>query len=378
MNSGERPHIFLVLMSGGVDSAVAAYLLKKQGHEVAGVTMKLFNAKAGKGGCCGSPGDACQAKECARLIGISHRMIDVSEVFKLGVIDAFAKTYLDGKTPNPCVECNRVIKFGRMLDLADAWGFDAVATGHYARISPCPLPSRERVGVRGSLKATKKFLSRSLGLFCAKDKEKDQSYFLYMLNEKQLQRILFPVGGLKKTEVRKIAAQAGLPVAQKPESQDICFADSPAAGGYRALFKKQAGVGPIVRHKDGKILGRHDGYFKFTIGQRCGLGIAAGKPIYVTGIDPETKMVIVGDNQDLMKNEIYVTDLSLVNRTDPLPKNVEVKIRYKSPPATAALEILPDGNSCRVKFYEPQRAPAPGQFAVFYDKERVLGGGKIL
>lgn len=339
------------MMSGGVDSSVTAYLLKQAGHDVTGVTMKFYEAGQEGPGCCGGSRDAGIAKESARFLGIPHRTLDEVAEFKAGVIDLFTQAYQSGETPNPCMECNRTMKFGRILGLAKSWGFDAVATGHYARI--------EKTG-------------DGLGLFKAKDAKKDQSYFLYMLQEAQLKKIIFPLAGLEKSEVRKIASEAGLPTANKPESQDICFVGA-VGGDYRNLIGGSA-PGPIIQEGTGRVLGTHAGFARYTIGQREGLGVSVGHPLYVTSIDPQSAAVKVGELKDLEKTHIELKEMSWVNPVS-LPRKAEVKIRYRFPQVPCSIETSGDG--CRVVFESPQRAPSPGQFAVIYDGERVLGGGKI-
>ncbi|MBI4370425.1 MAG: tRNA-specific 2-thiouridylase [Elusimicrobia bacterium] len=377
----------LALMSGGVDSSVAAYLLKREGHEVVGMTMKLFDVTKEGPGCCGSPRDVYDAKEVASAIDIAHYMMDESDQFRRVVIEKFKSSYRDGETPNPCIECNRSVKFGHALKLAEAWGFDAVATGHYARIRREKVPSSKfqvpsfsqenffEPATRNPQPAT---LDR-VGLFRAADRQKDQSYFLYMLNENQLANILFPLGELEKSEVRRLAEEASIPTAAKPESQEICFVGATAAGDYRNLFRQENKEGPIVEASTGRILGRHEGYTHFTTGQRSGLGIAVGHPMYVTGVEPATATVYVGSNDQLLKRQVLVREVSWVNSHLAHRREfaAHVKIRSKSPPASARLVVLGRQDSCLVSFDEPQRAPTPGQFAVFYDGERVLGGGKI-
>ncbi len=341
----------LALMSGGVDSSVTAHLLKKEGHEVVGLTLKLFELATEGPGCCGSPRDVYDAKECARIIGIPHYTLDEVDEFKKKVIDQFKEAYLKGETPNPCVECNRSMKFGKILDLAKAWGFDAVATGHYAKIE------------KGSV------------LLKAKDQHKDQSYFLYMLKGEQLPSIMFPIGDMTKDEVRAVAEAIELPTAKKPDSQDICFVGA-LGGDYRKLVGAGDDSGELVDAATGSVLGRHSGYFNFTVGQREGLGISLNKPAYVTKIDPQTKKVHIGDNEDLMKTNIQVGEVSWVHPLKESAIEAQVKIRYRSSAARAKIQVV-NNETCSVVFDEPQRAPTPGQFAVFYDGEVVLGGGKI-
>ncbi|MFC1521452.1 tRNA 2-thiouridine(34) synthase MnmA [Elusimicrobiota bacterium] len=348
----------LVMMSGGVDSSVAAFLLKKQGFDVTGVTLNLFSeneSAANKVLCCGSDAGALDAKACARIMGISHHVLNEQETFKKYVINKFKDSYLAGETPNPCIECNRHVKFGKILEMAKAFGCDAVATGHYARI--------EDTDGRKSL-------------FKGKDPKKDQSYFLYMLTEVQLAGIMFPLGDLTKDKVRSIAGNIGLPVVHKPESQDVCFVK---AGDYRELFNKSAKEGNIIEKSTGRVLGRHGGFHNYTIGQREGLGVAVGEPLYVANIDTMTNTLYVGKLKEVMALEIRVSDLSWVHPSliPQFPGLIEVKVRYRSPAALANIELI-DENTCRVIFKEPQFAPTPGQFAVFYNRDEVLGGGKII
>lgn len=358
----------LAMMSGGVDSSVAAYLLRKQGHEVYGLTLRLFDppqavpAAGAAPSCCGSRKDACAAQDCCILIGIEHRVMQESKDFKVTVIDAFRQAYLNGETPNPCVECNRFMKFGKILAWAKEQGFDAVATGHYAQIWP-----------QGAGK------NNPLGLFKAKDNNKDQSYFLYMLKQEQLASILFPVGHLTKDEVRSVAREAGLPTADKPESQDICFVGA-VGGDYRELLKEAQSRGSIVEEATGRVLGAHQGYFNFTVGQREGLGLSSGRPLYVTKIDATANVVYVGPDEALLAQCMTVGEICWVAAKKPqdFPLSTSIKIRYRAPAVPACLELIDeDSAQGRVIFASAQRAPTPGQFAVFYQGDQVLGGGKI-
>ncbi|MBI4062666.1 MAG: tRNA 2-thiouridine(34) synthase MnmA, partial [Elusimicrobia bacterium] len=323
----------LAMMSGGVDSSVTAHLLKKEGHEVVGLTLRLFEVSKEGGNCCGSPRDIYDAKECARLIGIPHYSLDESGEFKQQVIESFKRSYLMGETPNPCVECNRSMKFGHILELAKTWGFDAVATGHYAKI--------KKMLDAGCWMLDEK--KARLGLYKAKDKQKDQSYFLYMLKESQLKNILFPLGDLEKTEVRKIADGIGLPTAQKPDSQEICFVGALAGGDYRKLLGDQNGHGPIIQKSSGRVLAQHEGYYRYTVGQREGLGVAVGRPLYVTEINPASRTVYVDFEEELYKKEIAVGEIYWVNNEDSGEAQIraQVKIRYKSPGVMAT--IYPKG-----------------------------------
>ncbi|MEK6544071.1 MAG: tRNA 2-thiouridine(34) synthase MnmA [Elusimicrobiota bacterium] len=356
----------LVMMSGGVDSSVAAYLLKQQGHDVTGVTMRLFDPKdllepaspgLGPAGpsCCGGKKDACLAQDCAMLLGIKHEILDEKQRFREDIIDAFKGAYMAGETPNPCVDCNRFLKFGTILVWAQERGVDAVATGHYAKVAAS---------------------GPDTGLFKAKDAKKDQSYFLYMLDERQLPRVMFPLGDMTKEEVRALAAQVGLPTAAKPESQDICFVGA-LGGDYRTMLGP-ALEGPIVERTTGKVLGRHTGHFNYTIGQREGLGIAVGEPLYVTSVDAAKNTVFVGKDGDLVRTEVSLRDVTWTSRRHCEMTVVEagVKIRYRSPEVAATIHTA-QARRARVVFTAAVRAPAPGQSAVFYDGDRVLGGGII-
>lgn len=347
-------------MSGGVDSSVAAALLKREGHDVTGITMKIWpggdaSAKAKHHGCYG-PGDAEDIADAARVaetIGIRHCVIDLSQEYRHEVLDFFCEQYLAGRTPNPCVRCNQQIKFGTLLQKTRESGidFDHFATGHYARVEDDKEASR--------------YLLRK-----GKDLKKDQSYFLVSLSQEQLRQAMFPLGNFTKDQVRKMAADLGLDVAEKPESQDF------AEGGHISLFATPAAPGPIVDTK-GNVLGKHRGIPYYTVGQRKGLGISSETPLYVVAIDAGKNAVIVGERSEVFASEFTVSDvnwISVVGMNQPF--TAMVRIRYRHVEAEALITPL-DNGSARVRFKEPQLAITPGQTAVFYNGDLVVGGGSI-
>jgi len=336
----------VVAMSGGVDSSVAAFLLKKQGFDVIGLTMRLSSAPSGDAG------------RAARRLGIPHRVVDYRRESERDVIKYFCSEYLKGRTANPCVVCNRKIKFGKLLEKAKALGADFLATGHYARL--------------GRDSASGRYFIRE-----AADRSKDQSYFLFDLGQRQLRSLLFPLGDIEKAEVKKIAKAAGLKtVHDKPESQDICFI---RGKGYREFIRGRArGIRPgKVVDTGGKYLGMHKGIAFYTIGQREGLGIAAGRPIYVVKLDPRRNEVIVGDAGEVKGRELTADNVRWMSKAGlSKPVRAQAKIRYNHP--KSACRVMPLSAS-RVKavFDEPQHAITPGQALVVYDGEKVLGGGWI-
>ncbi len=352
----------LVAMSGGVDSAVAAALLRDAGHRVTSAFLRTGvepaeAAKHGRQGCCGID-DAADAARVAGLLDIPFYSLDFAADFD-GLIDDFAAEYSRGRTPNPCIACNRDLKFGRLLRFASAIGADVVATGHYARV--------EEHGGRMALRIPS-------------DRRKDQTYVLFPLSQEQLRRTVFPLGGLTKSEVRALAAERGLPVSEKPESMEICFVPG---GDYRAVLAERAPEalepGDLVDSQSGERLGRHAGVGSVTIGQRRGLGIATPEPRYVTRIDPETRRVFVGPADDLETSRVHVSGWNPVAAAMPGPGDElvgSVRIRRNHDPASARL--VRDGDGLLVEFEQPVRAPAPGQALVLYDDHGyVLGGGWI-
>jgi tRNA-specific 2-thiouridylase len=341
----------VVAMSGGVDSSVTAGLLVEQGYEVQGVSLRMWEGELGPRVCSDHRG----AKEIAALLGIRHTLLDRREQFVDSVVKPFAQDYLHGRTPNPCVTCNRGFKFGTLLRWAREQGADCVATGHYARVM------RDDSALHASL-------------FRGADRGKDQSYFLFSLSQEQLAHALFPLGEMHKTEVRERARQLGLPVAERPESQDICFGD------YRSLVESYAEESDIsggdVIDRSGNVLGQHGGVHRVTVGQRRGLGISAAEPLYVVAIDSETKQVVVGKKEELSCAGMTVQSASWIESLDESAIEAEVQIRYRSPAIPCV--IRPDSHgACEVEFKHAFPAVTPGQAAVFYRGEQVLGGGWI-
>jgi tRNA-specific 2-thiouridylase len=340
----------LIAMSGGVDSSVAALLLMEAGHDLIGVTMCLgMDEGTGQAhaACCG-PDTAADAKRVAEHLSIPHYVLDFSSELREKVVDRFVDEYRSGRTPNPCVDCNRHLKFDTLLSRARAFGMDKLATGHYARIE-------EREGDH---------LLMSI---------KDQTYFLAGIGREALGSILFPLSSLTKQEVRKIAQDARLPVAEKPESQDICFVPNGDYGGFIERRIGAAVPGPIV-DTDGRVLGTHRGIPYYTVGQRAGLGITAKRPLYVARIEAEENTIVVGPREALSGSGLVCSD---VNRlVDEIPERLTVKIRYTKKDAHARV-VSDDSTAITVVFDEPQEAITPGQAAVFYEGDVVLGGGTI-
>jgi tRNA-uridine 2-sulfurtransferase len=355
-------------MSGGVDSAVAAALLKKQGYDVIGATMHIwFDSQQGpcddERGCCGY-GAIDDARRVAHRLGIPHYAFCFREEFDKAVIADFCDEYGRGRTPNPCIRCNKHLKFDILLKKAKGLGADLLATGHYA--------IRQPLTANRSPHAIPRFL-----LMRPKDRAKDQTYFLYFLKQRQLAHILFPLGEMTKPEVRKYARELGLTVADKKESQEVCFAPR---GTYPEFLKSRfpalARPGPIL-NTSGKVIGRHEGIIHYTIGQRRRIGIARATPYYVIAIDPTHNSITVGDKSDVCGSELRVTDLSLVNGTRlKEPIRAGVQIRYRSEAAPALIAPL-DAKTARITLDTPQWAITPGQAAVFYDGDNVIGGGTI-
>jgi len=346
----------VVAMSGGVDSSLAAALLKDAGYEVIGVTMQLWPAQTlewdGFSGCCGLEAIVA-AKQVAYELGIPHYVINLRDIFAQRVIANFYQEYSQGRTPNPCIRCNQYIKFDALLQRAKGLDAHFLATGHYARIEHSP---------------------NGYSLLKAIDTTKDQSYFLYTLGQKQLQHLLFPLGNLSKVEVRRLAAEQGLPTANRQDSQDICFIPD---NDYRSFIAKYipSKAGDIV-DTEGKVLGRHTGLAQYTVGQRQGLGLASNERLYVLKFDVANNRLVVGSEDQLLNNRLSATNLSWVSGKAPRePINITAKIRYKSPETAAELSIR-DGRA-EVQFVKPQRAITPGQAVVFYQGDAVLGGGTI-
>jgi tRNA-uridine 2-sulfurtransferase len=356
----------LVAMSGGVDSSVAAALLKEQGHNVIGVTMKTFCYSEAESEAVNGPGKTCcgldgilDAKRVADRLGIPHYVFDVEREFTRDVIDDFVAEYAAGRTPNPCVRCNGNTKFRDLLRRGRMLGCDAIATGHYARMATDDAGNA--VLLRGV------------------DEKKDQSYFLWSLPPEMLPQLMFPLGELTKPEVREIARQLGLSTAEKPESMEICFVPD---GDYARFLGKKLGAdhaalapGALVT-AGGEVLGQHDGYARFTVGQRRGFGGGRSLPLYVIGTRPATREVVVGTSQELMRGDVAIGELNWL-AAPPTPGDaVRVQMRHRAPAVDARVETVADG-VVRLALDQPQRAVTPGQSAVLFAGDVVLGGGRI-
>lgn len=349
-------------MSGGVDSSVTAALLKEEGYEVIGATMQVWpsNELADEadrfGGCCGLDA-VSDAKRVARKLGIPHYVMDFRDVFAEKVISNFCREYSLGRTPNPCIRCNEYIKFDALLRRAKELDADFVATGHYARIE------RDEASGRYLLKK-------------GVDRRKDQSYVLYVMTQDQLGHVLTPLGGYTKEQVRWIARELGLPVADKAESQEICFIPD---GDYTRFVKEYmpqaAKPGPVL-DREGTIMGEHRGILFYTIGQRKGLGLSAGEPLYVVDIDRERNAVIVGTKGEVYGDELIASGLNWIS-IEPPPLELKAKIRYRHREADAVITPLLTKDRAHVKFKQPQMAITPGQAIVFYHRDTVVGGGTI-
>src|SRR5438128_1896828 len=355
----------LLGMSGGVDSSVAGYLLREQGYDVVGVTMKVWPQDCisrAEDKCCG-PQAVADARNVAHSLGFPHYVVDEAEQFEQLVINYFANEYQAGRTPNPCVMCNEKLKFGNLWQKAEALGCDYIATGHYAIIEH----RKDRVTGDDRMVLRK-----------GADPKKDQSYFLFSLRQRQLRRALTPLGGMSKPEIREIAHSLGLKVADKVDSQEICFVPG---NDYKAFLRSHLGESEFHRGEiydvAGNFLGEHNGIEMFTIGQRKGLPGGSPRPRYVIDLDPATSSVIVGDAADLVCEKFEVNNVNWLESAPLLDsREISVKIRYAHPGADATLFPGENGTT-RIHLHEPQRAVTPGQAAVFYDGDRVLGGGWI-
>jgi tRNA-uridine 2-sulfurtransferase len=341
----------VVAMSGGVDSSVAAALLVRRGFEVIGITMcfNLPDAQSDRAACCG-PTAIADARHVAQVLGIPHYVLPFGDALRQMVIDDFIRQYEAGRTPNPCIRCNQFVKFDALLKMARASGGRFLATGHYARIGPGAILKK------------------------ARDKNKDQSYFLYRLNREQLEQTLFPLGERTKTEVRALAQRFGLPVAQKKESQEICFVPQQYTDFLKAHKANCFTPGPIV-DTSGKVLGEHPGIGHFTIGQRQGLRIAFEHPLYVIAIESDKNTVVVGPREGTLKRSCIVEEVVYGGPTPVAAFRCRVRIRHRHHEEKAT--VTPQGQTATVLFDSPQSAITPGQSAVFYRRDTVLGGGII-
>jgi tRNA-specific 2-thiouridylase len=368
----------VLAMSGGVDSSVAAHLLTQAGHEVIGVFMRhghqspvacgeaasaagdvstelpIINRLDHKQGCC-TAADAADARRVADRMGIPFYALNLDAEFGQ-IIDYFVDEYTAGRTPNPCVQCNNWIKFGKLFDYADSVGAEFVATGHYARLEPT--------------------FSGTPALLRGVDAGKDQSYVLFGIKKEYLSRMLLPVGEFEKPKIRRLAGELGLNVAEKKDSQEICFVTQ---GHYSEFIRAQRGGGDTSGEfvlTDGTVVGTHEGIEGFTVGQRKGLGIALGEPKFVVRIEPHTNRVVLGDREELARESLTASGTNWLVPAEDIPRECQVQIRYNTAPVAASVELLP-GKQLAVKFAKPQYGVAPGQAVVCYDGERTLGGGWI-
>jgi len=361
-----------VAMSGGVDSSTVAALLVRQGHKIVGMTMQLWNQRrlpelvpenAGHGRCC-SLDDVYDARRVAEQVGIPYYVVNFERQFEEQVVAPFVAEYLAGRTPIPCTLCNNYIKFDRFLEMADAVGAHFIATGHYARVRHDEVSGRYR-------------------LLRARDHAKDQTYFLFGLTQKQLARTMFPLGDMVKPEVRDLAREMDLAVASKDDSQEICFVPNGDYAAFLNAYLKDKGMEPQARRgeivtTDGRAIGEHRGIHHFTVGQRKGLGIAAREPLYVISTDARTQRVVVGGSDDLLCGRFLARQVNWISIAAlDAPVRAQVKIRNKHAAAPATLRPAAEADCVEVVFDQPQRAVTPGQGAVFYDGDLVLGGGWI-
>lgn len=344
-------------MSGGVDSACAALLLKQQGYDLTGVTLRLYDREVARADGCFAPGGIEDAAKLTAKLDIPHYVWQVQDLFREKVIENFVAEYAAGRTPNPCIVCNRVIKFGYMVGRARALGFDYLATGHYCR----EVEENGEVTLRRPV-----------------DRNKDQTYFLWPIPAPALRYLLFPLGDLTKDEVRETVSGFLDVEWKKPESQEVCFIEDNDYGAFVAQTlagsEEVPGIGQIL-NENGEVIGEHRGYIHYTIGQRRGLGVAAGEPVYVKEIDAGSNTIILGDNASLMNEGLIASGVNLLIPLEKWPERVTACVRYRDKGALAEVEI--DGDRAVVRFEEPRRAIAPGQSVVFYDGDTLLGGAVI-
>ena len=361
MTNTEKKQRVVVAMSGGVDSSVAAVILKEQGYEVIGITMRLFPTTGDDSltkqnhGCC-TLEDVEDAREVCSILGVPHYLLNFEKEFQQFVIGYFVKEYEKGKTPHPCVACNDKVKFNFLMQKAIAYEADYIATGHYAQIST---------------------IDNKFALFKGVDESKDQSYVLHTLKQNQLQNLLLPIGGYLKPEIRKIATDYKLPVANKPDSQEICFIPS---GNYRDFIADKVTTKPgIINDDKGNLIGSHEGIHNFTVGQRKGLGISSSSPsttpLYVNSIDSENGVITVGPKHQLLNKGLEITNVNFVRTPIIKPTKVTVKVRYKAPQVNAT--ITPTETGAKIIFDDLQGAISPGQICAIYTNQELIGGGII-
>jgi len=390
----------VLAMSGGVDSSVAAWLLKEAGHDVIGVFMRhgeeaqeacaadgppgfrlpIFNKRADhKQGCC-SASDAEDARRVADKLDIPFYALNLQAEFRQ-IIDYFIDEYTRGRTPNPCVQCNNWLKFGKLFDYADSVGAEFVATGHYARLDAGvgwdqlaqQAPAHQEPD--GGPAAARAALSHPT-LLRGIDESKDQSYVLFGIERRLLARMMLPVGGYHKPQIRAMASKVGLRVADKKDSQEICFVTSGKHDEFVRQRRRGVDMSGEIITTEGRVVGTHPGIERFTIGQRKGLGVAMGEPYFVVRIEPSTRKIVIGRQEELARSELTAAGCNWLVDPPDGEFGCSAKIRYNSPPATATAELISNGR-LRVKFHEPRYGVAPGQAVVLYDDERVLGGGWI-
>ncbi|MQG51044.1 MAG: tRNA 2-thiouridine(34) synthase MnmA [SAR202 cluster bacterium] len=361
MTNTEKKQRVVVAMSGGVDSSVAAVILKEQGYEVIGITMRLFPTTGDDSltkqnhGCC-TLEDVEDAREVCSILGVPHYLLNFEKEFQQFVIGYFVKEYEKGKTPHPCVACNDKVKFNFLMQKAIAYEADYIATGHYAQIST---------------------IDNKFALLKGVDESKDQSYVLHTLKQNQLQNLLLPIGGYLKPEIRKIATDYKLPVANKPDSQEICFIPS---GNYRDFIADKVTTKPgIINDDKGNLIGSHEGIHNFTVGQRKGLGISSSSPsttpLYVNSIDSENGVITVGPKHQLLNKGLEITNVNFVRTPIIKPTKVTVKVRYKAPQVNAT--ITPTETGAKIIFDDLQGAISPGQICAIYTNQELIGGGII-